>query len=619
MNLTSEVSELFVKALSSGQKELAAALAPFTSLTEMIFKLRDKEGFDWIANAGLLSRSSYTRDETDKLASKSLLISEDYRKALSGAIAKCDDKKSLEHLFEYLMRSGFHDLALEIVEKVPDRVDMSIKLGSEFDFWRKSQGGQSCLYAVGSGSSIKSTTLKIMDMLGVSLPSYLATSEYSQSTYYNDTWEFERFAVQVDLVASTMASEGVQIPHLAFKAGHAYLDHSAMAKAFFESRHHAERLGGWHADVFPSLVPVIVNDRDAPAVARMGGFILSPKFECVVTDANGTQSIHPHHGFEDRSGALSADEVMLATSFLSYDAVSNLRSDEFQSGQKIALLRAEMIPALHMDDSTPSKALSFAMRHHRPEPLLLAKQENNYCSDYLNTRLYLKGADPVFITSRGRQASLGITRELTLNSSMAGHFQSKSELQWLSTWIRGNHHPIERYSLLKHDPALTNDQNVDLMLETMNRYHAALGDGVQYRTRAPVEFYEFLEKKKLGLTLPIEFEVLNHKDAEGWNLHARPRLRTSLGYNNAGLMKTIGSKPEDWLNKAVRIKDEAVRQACMGLLDRLPLEEVVKLATTQARAEFLLENFDLAPISEQLPARLRDRVVTKRFAIDLGL
>lgn len=619
MSLTSEATTLFVKALEEGQKDLAQALAPFTELKEILYRVSKAENFDWDANAGLLKRAAYTRDEADKLAAKSLLKDSAYKRALSGAISACDDKNSLEDLFEYLMRVGSHDLALQIVDKVPDRVQMSIALGSDFDRWRNSKGTQSCLYAVGSGESICLDTFRVLDKLGVSLPAYLSASEYSRSPYHNDEWGHDRFAIQAELVGSTMDMEKVEVPSLTIKNGQPRLEHSALARAFFESRHHAENLGGWHADVFPSLVPVIIDEKDSGALAKIGGFLIVPVFEFELPGQNGVPQVHPHHGFKDPSGALTDVEVMLSTSLLSYEQIAKLRDEKFQQNKRVALLPAELIPALDMDDTNPSENLSFAVRHHRPEPLLLAYGKDSWCSDYLGTRIYLKGVPSVVVKPSGDQKSLGLAEELTADHSMADYLTSQQELQWLSTYIRGRHHPPKKYTLLKHDDTMSDEQNLEVLLKNLSHYHASMGPGVEYRVSAPAAFYEFMEKKKLGLTLPIEFTVPGSKPPEGWNLHERVRLRTSLGYGFASLMESIGSKPEDWLTKAVRSKDEGVRQQCMGLLDRIPLEQVVKLATSEPRAQFLLENFDLAPLSEMLPPRLKDRVMTKRFATDLGL
>lgn len=619
MSLTSEATTLFVKALERGQKDLADALAPFTELKEILYRVSNTEKFDWDANAGLLKRATYTRDEADKLAAKSFLKDSAYRRALSGAISACDDKNSLEDLFEYLMRAGGHDLALQIVDKVPDRFEMSIALGSDFDKWRNSKGTQSCLYAVGSGQSICLDTFRVLDKLGVSFPTYLSAVEYSHNQYNNDEWTHDRFAIQAELVGSTMDMERVEVPCLTIKNGQPYLEHSALAKAFFESRHHAENLGGWHADVFPTLVPVIIDEKDSGALAKIGGFLITPVFEFELTDRNGNLQTYPHHGFKDPSGVLTDIEVMLSTSLLSYEQISTLRDEKFQQSKRVVLLPADLIPALDMDDANPSEKLSFAVRHHRPEPLLLAYEKDSWCSDYLETRLYLKGVPSVVGKASGNQKSLGLAKELTADHDLVNYLTSQQELQWLSTYIRGHHHPPERYTLLKHDNSMSDEQNLDVLLKNLSHYHSSLGPGVGYRVSAPAAFYEFMEKKKLGLTFPIEFTVPGNKPPEGWNLHERVRLRTSLGYDFTGLIESIGSKPEDWLTKAVRSKDEGIRQQCMGLLDRIPLEQVVKLATSEPRAQFLMENFDLAPISEMLPPRLKDRVMTKRFAIDLGL
>ena len=617
MSLTAETNALFLKALNQGETVLALALAPFADLKEVLYKVKDIQDFDWEANADLLKRSVYRRDETDKLAEKGRMIDPAYKKALSGAIAACDDKASLESLFEHLMRSGVHDLALQIVEKVPDRVHMSTELGKEFDFWRNSKAGHSCLYAVGSGQSICLDTFRVMDKLGVSLPSYLSGKEYS-SGLYNDEWAAERFSIQAELVGTTMDQEGIEIPRITIRGGQPKMEQSALAKAFFESRDHAQRLGGWHADMFPTLIPVVLDAKDAGAVERMGGFLISPSFEYRVVDSGGQVQTHPHHGFVEPTGVLTANEIMLATSLLSYEATSRVRDEQFQSESRIALLPVELIPALQMDDASPSAALSFAMRHHRPEPLLLIQEDRDYCSSFLETRIYLKGSAPIFQKPNGHFKSLSIAKELTGDHALSSYFTSEKELAWLSTYIRGPHHPPEKYTILKHDDSLSYEANLDSLLKNLERLNKSLGAGVAYRVSAPVAFYEFMEKKKLGLTLPIEFTVPG-KPPEGWNLHERVRLRTSLGYEFSSLVESIGAKPEEWLTKAVRSKDEGVRQRCMGLLDRIPLEDVAKLATSEPRAQFILENFDMAPISDLLPARLRDRVITKKFAVDLGL
>jgi hypothetical protein len=55
------------------------------------------------------------------------------------------------------------------------------------------------------------------------------------------------------------------------------------------------------------------------------------------------------------------------------------------------------------------------------------------------------------------------------------------------------------------------------------------------------------------------------------------------------------------------------------MLDRLPLEEVALLATTDAKAKFLLAHFNFVPVAHLLTKKVRDRVLTTTLETDLGL
>lgn len=620
MSLTTEATALFVKALEKQESALAAALAPFSELNEIIYKLSDNKEFDWLANSEILKRSAYSRTESEHLSRKALFLNPTYAPALSSALAACHDSESLHNLFQYFMRAGQHDQALQIVEQTEDKSLMADELRDQFDFWRRSQGNHSCLYAVGFGSSITFSTLKILDLLGVDLPPYLSAHEYRRgSEGSTDIWEHGRFAVQVEFVGETLEKEGVALPTLYFEAGQPCVNESALVRAFFDESVRSEQLGGWHSAVFPSHVPVVISAKDELAAAGMGATIVTPRICNTLIDDDSNEHSYPHHGFFDGSGSISDQDVMLATSFLGYAQIERLRDPLFQKDKRLALLPAALIPMADLDSKEPSSELAMAMRHHRPEPLVMANMANNWISDSLDTRIYLKGAPSVFLTDKGQKKSLSVHKELLGDPKFARLFSTDAELDWLRTCATSPRHDRIALSVLHYDAALSDEKNLQNLLETLKWYENRLAPGLKYEAYAPVSFYEYMASKRLGLTQNINPRNSDKDSKAGWNLHARPRLQASLGYEYASNLGEYGEKPEDWLNKGVRSKDETVQQKCLGLLDRLPLEEVGALATTPARGEFLIKHFDLSSVMDTLPAKIKSKVVDRRMSLDLGL
>jgi hypothetical protein len=62
-----------------------------------------------------------------------------------------------------------------------------------------------------------------------------------------------------------------------------------------------------------------------------------------------------------------------------------------------------------------------------------------------------------------------------------------------------------------------------------------------------------------------------------------------------------------------------MRLRILGVLDRLPLEDLVANIKTDAQFKFAHENFDLMPLVQTLPKKFSLIVAGENFSKDLGL
>lgn len=622
MSLTDDATDLFARALAEGRNDLASALAPFTDFPKLLIAIGNRENFDWKKHASLLVRERYSSDECDRLIRADLFKQPGYQEALSYAISKLSDSKSLHALFSRLMRAGHHRHALELAKQVKDKSLLKSELERDFHFWSRQRGSKTgALFAIGHGSSMTIDTLRVFEEIDVDLPPFLSPAEYNNSGYgTTDEWKPERFKLQVELVAETLDKCGCHAPVLELGYGSPMLKNSALAKGFLAEYGRAQKLGGWHAQNFPDHLPLLIEYGQIDAAQRLGLHLLKPIYEIQAENSEGEIKTYPTHGFSSVDGLVTDEQILMSTSFLSLNLVQLIRDGNLEN-KILALAPAWLVPALEMDAESPDSELLLALRNHRPEPLRLAQSNELSLSDRLDTQLYLRGIPSVHRDPNNRLHTLSFHKGLVESTAYLKLLNSSLERQWVydagHPW-RGHDKP--QYLLIDHDNSKSHQENLAQILDNIKIYQEHLGGGFSHSIRAPFEFFEYVAAQRIGLELDVRCIVtdVDHKD-ERQGLFGTPRLRASLGHEYRKNIELCGDSPEDWLNKAVRSKDVKIQNICLGLLDRYPLEEVAKLATTPARANFLMENYELSKVVDNLPKKARALVVDQKLKIDLGL
>jgi hypothetical protein len=625
---------LFELAEKEGRIEVISAISPFMKLSDLAYQLdtivrnfEDRgENLDAVFSEmwrQALTRPAYSSEEVGRLLSAKLLKIPGFIDFVENVALGADVDSKYEFI-DKLCAGGHHDQALRLLKSLESLDEIRFRMMDDLRHSTLINKPMAMLHQLGHYGKWNRSTLKVFDMLGIDMPADADLSKIEGGPdNVENLWSMSRFAAQVDYVGDIMTNQDIPLPKLTHMNGKPFVKDATLGEAFSLGKSHASALGGWHQEHYPQYYPAIASSREVKDLVSQGAIELRVAHDQEIEGRNG-KFLAPVHAFESVGEKASDIEVRLSLSLLSNEHIAMLRETIAPDPDFTVVLVPDHF---FREKANVPDELALAIRYHRPEPLKIRGQLSRRISDSLDTRLYLKGVPSAFLDvdrNYSRQlrelVKLKISTELHSDPEMLKFFNSPLERERLGDVFgkRQNHlEESQALSLRLFKPELSPSENLGVLLDTMKTYRDALGD-IQFRIVAPLSFLQYMANQKLGFSEGVAYHVQNSTGYAN-SLADHPRLRASLGEQHQADLNSAGETPAEWVAKGVRTQDEKLKEIVAGLLDRLDIVEVAKLANTAPRMKFLASKFDFIAVSDQLPPRFLDGYITNKLETDLGL
>ncbi|MDT8924853.1 hypothetical protein RBE51_18875 [Pseudomonas taiwanensis] len=625
---------LFELAEREKRVDLIAVAAPFIELEDLAYRLdtvirnREDDGqknHDEVFSdvwRQALTRSQYSSKEVERLLSAKLCPLPGYLDFIEEVALKATPE-SRHHFIADLCSKGHHVQALTLLKSLDSLDEIRLMMHEDLRHYTRINKEMAFFRIMGNYRTWDRSTLQVLNLLGLDMP---PSADLAGITGQDNTWGLwsqSRFNAQVDYVGDILLERNIGIPKVTLAGELPLVKDATLGEAFALGQTYAASLGGWHLEHFPNYYPAVAAAADIKALELHGAIALRVSADQLVEGSNG-RFMAPVHAFSSVSDKTSDVEVRLAMSLLANDQIAMLRESIAPDPTMAVILVPSHFPREKAD--VPAE-LALAVQYHRPEVLKIRGQLSRRISSSLDTRLYLKGVPAAFFdinrefSSKTRElAKLDIGVELHSTPGLLKYFTGPLEREQLSQeFMKNEKRPEEtkRLSVSTYDHARSDDENLAVVLDLLKTYRETLGD-IQFRIVAPLHFLEFMASQKLGFTEEINYHIEGRQGYSN-SLGDHPRLRASLGERHEADLSALGDTPEAWVAKAVRSQDEKIKDIAAGLLDRMDIVEVARLATTAPRMKFLASKFDFVGVSEHLPKNVLEMYISGKLEQDLGL
>jgi hypothetical protein len=594
MSVDSKIAELFAEAVSAERNDVIAAIASFISIKDVADVLdKNKRLFgDKFKEAFI--RAEYSGDDIRALGMESL------RKHIKGYLSFYQslgrlegiDDDSRSRFIQHYAAHGLYQAAFEAYQQLKDPEAYRQEMMSMFSTYR-SLGRQPMLIFLGEPHLWDIHAVRLLSAMQLEMDDDF--TEYHRPSQ-NSPWNHTRFSAQVNAVGDWQEQHCEAMPEAEVIQGEIrFVAGQQLAKAFideYQRLNTVERQDGWNAKNFPSYLPVKVQAKDLNALVFQGAIPVKAKV--------GEAQIE--HGFIAHGGQVSPGQVAMAMSLLSLGEIAKAHENP---DEQIVLMPASAInaPEVKVDSE-----LNMRMQWHRPEVLRVLLDKDgltyNYFCKSVSVDLYLRGC-PL----KGDYLNSSIQFDVdNLRPELFKYFTAQGEREYISS----------AFGAMKFEQG-SNDISAEVQ-RLLADYQTAvdyMGVDPKLVIRGKLEFMEAVSK------LPQEFHVINAilEDFEDPNSHhgnsfcgdygisKNHRIAARLCGFKGRTATRYGTEPNELLAKALRLKnDENAKEEIKGLLDRFPLLDVVMAAKTDKQAEFVAQNFELASIYSELPAKIRSKI-----------
>lgn len=601
-------AKLLAAAIKEGRTDYINAIQNLVPVKQALEELiEDPSQFDetWRAR---LSRSNYTNDEVRLLCTNAFLEKPDFVEFLVDVAANKAEKSIQYALIGNIIKAGLYAEANTAVDAVEDIHDFKNWLSTRSAYFARLKKN-AYFNTIAGEQKFSRIGAILFDRLDLEVPDEF-DGQYSTK---ERQWSISKFDAVVDWVSELCPAPRVETD----ADGHLVVKQAALVKAFQEERQRVQTMGDWHQHVFPRFVPVIADEASAKAMLSRGEMILSPEYGHVGALAESKDYVRsPAHNFSSPTHPdIDLEVIASAMSLLSYEEITRLRS----IGEKDRVFLIPHDTTLRIEDSgTTPESLRIAMRYHRPE-FLCSRYTGNlreFSNSSIETRAYLRGA-PVQSPHYG---SLAVEWGVLERPAFMRAFSSPQELSLLRELFNPGAPDPQRARVTQKNDGRSLDDEVSEAVATYKELTETLGyvpavKFIGYQVFIQRVAEEFT-REKISISGNNEVFFVENKHRSAMNEGQR-RLETRLGSVRWSPFRDMSY--EDLISKGTRLKGEADRWTICGILDRLGVVEVAKLAKTPAQRKFVIDNFDVQGHYRELPTAFRMEIGGKMLEDDLGM
>ncbi len=563
-------------------------LAKTWAISQVLEKVLElnPDHFDERWKAAIRINNSDPSSSAKHLFSSSLLKSRPYREFLK-ELANHEPLSTKHSLLEYMIQSGLHHEALSVISGMNDISELKRLIHDKLDYGAKFENSFGRF--TGYDKCTKSTA-HIFSKLDIDLP-----GDYN-GHYDSGKISNKEFDVKVDYISSVIETSGCGVPTAVVGSGNKLsIINSALLISFKYEHDRIDtlNLGKWHQEKFPKYCPVIADSSLENILIQNGCVGLEPLYESCGEIT---------HSFSDVSGRIDSGQIKMSMAMLPYDVCAELRENK---NKKIFMVPCNS--KISYEKSTVPNELIVAMRFYRPQILLEKSYEHN---SMVSTRLYLRGCNPGF-QHLELNPFLQISEDERFVRAMSSD-EEISELKKFYTIDERSHDRTRKVRFIQNEKLSVKD-NVDALERNLRSLISLMKFNPPILFVGSTEFMKEASKRGLPISRHNECRLPNNKIDMN-----EMRLYSKLGY--APALKGLNTDDKkDLLMKAVRSNEESLVEQICGVLDRMPLMDVVNLASTPRQVEFISNHFDLEPILNDLPKPFQRIVTVKMLEEGLGL
>lgn len=601
-------AKLLAAAIKEGRDDYVQALQNLVPPLNALEQLKtDVFQFDENWRQRLL-RTDYTSDEARSMFSEDLIKNPKFVEFIVEAAGYVTEKSTQYSLIKNMLGASLYSAAKSALEKVSDVADFSNWLSTRTTYFSRANK-HSYFYTIGEETAFSRDAAVLFDQLDLEVPD----SFDGQYVGKKIRWSASKFDAVVDWVSEICEAPRAKVG----KDGELEISKPLLITAFREERGRVDSKGEWHQNVFPKLVPVLAGEAESEVMLAKGFVKLTPEYGFVgESEKSGYFENNANHGFSSPTHpGLDQELINGAMTFLSHEDITKLRADG--SKDSVFLVSANDDLQLINSGATP-ESLRIAMRYHRPEFLCSRYEGNLYEFERsgLCTRGYLRGM-PIHSNLRG---SLSIQGETLESPVYLDALASRQEMDLLKEL----HNPSAREP--KHASIRQIDVRGDLQEEARQAVSAyrRLSDKIGF---VPATLFKGTEAFLHEVAGELTRQGLEVSSSNATRYTENPgttsvnstqrRLDARLGCLRWSEFKSIPA--DELLTKGARLKGEHDREKICGILDRLGVLEVARLAKTPAQRKFVVENFDVQAHYKDMPKAIRLAVGGKILEDDLGM
>lgn len=604
-------AQLLALAAEEGRNDYIKALQGLIPLKNIIAEF-DSSGAkfndEWRQR---FTRDDYDSDAVRALFSKTLLQDENYRSFLVDTCARIESQETKHAMILNFMSDGKYGDALQCFNALSDKESFKNHVHNRKSVFTR-LNRDPYFYTTGDERELSRDGIVLLNGLGLETP-----DNFDGSYNYGnrkDIWSASKFDAVVDWV-SDLAPEP---PIAAFSEGKIKVYNCEMLNAFFAEKERVAGKGEWHQKVFPKFVPVIVPKSITKEIEAAGGIVIEPDMGSSRHDAYYGMDVHEcSHGFTSLSGLVKRHEIVQSLTLLSYETIQILRED----GADVSIALFDSCKNLTITDSSPGREiLSIAMKYHRPE--LFHPDYKQYLGMIegkgLHTKLYLRGIPE----GTGDISDYRIEAGILQDERFLDYFNSELELRHLIESYNPDNLDRAKHAYIKQDLGSESiEASVNDAIHKHNRIADKLGFAPAVTLSGTDEFLlavaERVTRDNIQLSNSNNVTVTRKTRSEPWATENRLSARLGeLSHSNLRNMPV-----EDLIVRGARIKDKTTLefQRICGILDRIGVPEIAKLARTPGQRAFVVENFDVSSHLKDLPKAVRLLVGGAKLQDELGM
>lgn len=423
-----------------------------------------------------------------------------------------------------------------------------------------------------------------------------------------DAWSKNRCETEVRWVGDTLLTMKEKIPVISMEGGimEASGGHHLLSAYQYEHKklHSPNFLCDSDRDAFPSHVPALITglDNNSRADLKRQGFVF--------LKAESTIDGVPHRGFLDEDNNMANSKICSAMSLLHEEQLLKAHKAD---PSNLALIPAEKLELIHFNKiPTENNPLSIPMSFHRGYVFDNYYHRKSIHMSEIETSAFMD------LYKKGMLLSNLFDKKYLLNNDRIFDELTNEETKFISEL--GGHGILEyQVKVDDRDPLIV----ISELRNTLDLIQQKFWFQPKvFINRASAKFIDELAKQHDLINVSSILVIDKNGNGQDYYRFAADNPEYRRVFAKIGLMtkSTQGyTQPSEVIPALMKLKDQDIQQCLLGVLDRFPLEDVLKAAKTKKQFEMLASHYDVTPHMHLIPKSMRPGIAHDKLIQEFEL